>query len=299
MKTEPNYHCNSMENRHTFDIAALICAYHFTSKPNFEPRVEQYHFSQIFLVLDGTGSYTSEHGTFPLSPGMMFYRPANHESIYAWDTDKVSFGIVSFVCDSSAMKSFEGKPIFLQEEERATLLDVIKTGVRVCEPLRHDQPLIGMRFRDGIPDAVFDFIRASLERFFAMLYCRTEGIDLLREQTEKVNRVIDSSKLLEEVKQYLEAHLSEQLSMERLCTELGVSSTTLTRLFRRHINQSVMEYFTDLKIKEAKREIRKSNRSFTEISESLGFSSANYFSRVFKQRTGLTPTQYSRYVSKH
>lgn len=299
MHTESTYHCNSMENRHTFDIAGLVCAYHFTAKPNFEPRPEQYGFSQIFLVLEGSGRYTSPHGSYTLSPGVMFYRPADQESIYEWDSDKVSFGIISFVCSSPDMQAFEGAPIFLQEEERATLLDVIKTGVRICEPLRHDQPLLGMRFKDGIPDAVFDFLRASLERFFAMLYCRMRGIDLLHEQTEKVSRVIDDSRILEAAKSYLSGHLAKQLSVKALCEELGVSQTTLTRLFRRELDRGVMEYFTELKIKEAKQQIRKSDRSFTEIAESLGFSSVNYFSRVFKQKTGLTPTEYSRYVSKH
>ena len=36
----------------------------------------------------------------------------------------------------------------------------------------------------------------------------------------------------------------------------------------------------------------------TEIAEKLGFSSANYFTRVFKAKTNVTPTEYSKYVSK-
>jgi len=187
---------NPMENKHTFDISAFVCAYDFSSKPQWEPQWEQYDFSQIFLVLEGAGTYTTQESSFPISPGVMFYRPAGKSSIYEWDTEKVRFGIISFVCASPAMSAFEKAPVFLQESERSTLLDVIKTGVHICEPMRSDQAFVGMQYKSGTPDAVLDFIRASLERFFAMLYCRMMGFDLLREQSEKANQYLDSTQLV-------------------------------------------------------------------------------------------------------
>ena len=55
--------------------------------------------------------------------------------------------------------------------------------------------------------------------------------------------------------------------------------------------------FLDLKLKEAKRLIRESSLNFTEISELLGFNSLHYFSRLFKERVGMTPSEYARSVS--
>lgn len=298
MQDGRSYHLNPMESKHTFDISAFVCAYFFTAKPQFVPRPETYDFSQIFLVLEGSGSYETEHGSYPISPGSMFYRPAGRTSTYRWESEKVRFGIVSFACPSSAMSAFEGAPLFLYEEEIATLLDVIKTGVRICEPLSHDQPLLGMRYHPDTPNAVLDFLRASLERFFTMLYCRLEGIDLLREQTEKVSQFLDTSTLVEDVKSYLANHLSEQLSISDICTAFGVGQTALSKKFRAETKKGVIEYFMDLKIGDARQKIRQSRLSFAQISESLGFSTPNYFSKVFKQKTGLTPTEYSRFVSK-
>lgn len=289
---------NPMENKHTFDISAFVCAYDFSSKPQWQPQWEQYDFSQIFLVLEGTGSYTTQSASHPLSPGMMFYRPAGQESIYEWNTEQVKFGIISFVCTSKAMKTFEETPILLHESERTTLLDVIKAGVHICEPLRKDQSFVGMRYKENTPDAVLDFIRASLERFFAMLYCRMMGFDLLREQSEKANRHIDSTQLIEDVKSHFAERLSMQLSVQDICATFGVGQTALMKKFHAQTGMGLMEYFTDLKIRKAKEQIRTSSQSFTEISESLGFSSVNYFSKVFKQKTGMTPTEFSRYVSK-
>ena len=62
--------------------------------------------------------------------------------------------------------------------------------------------------------------------------------------------------------------------------------------------QEVRNYFLALKITEAKRLIRESSLNFTQISESLGFSTIHYFSRLFKEKTGMTPTDYAEMIQR-
>ena len=54
--------------------------------------------------------------------------------------------------------------------------------------------------------------------------------------------------------------------------------------------------FIELKINKAKGYMRDCDYNISEISEMLAFSSPQYFSRIFKQRTGLTPTEYKRKI---
>lgn len=298
MNYSEHYLFNPLDRTKSFDISSFVSSYYFEKRPQFEPRPERYDFSQIFLVLEGDGVYTTEQGEYLFSKGMMLYRPAEHTSRYVWSSDRVVFGLISFVCPSEAMKTFEEQPLLLNEEERATLLDVIKTSARICEPCRENEPLLGMRYKPETPPVVLDFIRSSLERFLSMLYCRIKGIDLLVDETQKVNRFLDDSRLVSRVKEYLNEHVGEQIALNHLCAHFGVSQTALTKKFRTETKQGVIEYFNDLKIADAKQRIKKGNASFTEISDALGFSSVNYFSKVFKEKTGMTPTEYSKYVSK-
>ena len=60
----------------------------------------------------------------------------------------------------------------------------------------------------------------------------------------------------------------------------------------------IIDYFILLKIDRAKKLITETELSFTEISDSLGFSSSAYFSRTFKKKTGLTPSEYLRKINK-
>lgn len=290
---------NLIRNAKTFDVTAFVAAARFVSKPDFfKPCWEEYDFSQIFFIHTGSGVLTTEKGSYPFSPGMMIYRPAFRRSIYHWDTEDVQFALIDFVCDSEAMAAFEQGPILLYEEERATLMDVMKTAARICEPCGIDDPMLGMRLKNGVPNVVLSFIYASLERFLAMAYCRLTNITLLMDESQKANRCIDEITLVDQVKRYLAENLEKQIRVEDICGQFLVSQSALTRKFRRETGVGVMEYFMDLKMREAKRRIAGTNATFTQIAESLGFSSANYFTKAFKAKIGMTPTDYSRYVSK-
>ena len=59
-----------------------------------------------------------------------------------------------------------------------------------------------------------------------------------------------------------------------------------------------MSYFISLKIDTAKAMIRDTDLNFTQISEKLGFSTVHYFSKLFKDRVGVSPSKYAKSVYK-
>ncbi len=296
--SERSYKLNPMERKRTFDVSALVSAYYFPYKPRFEPQWEKYEFAQIFLILSGEGTYQTENGTYHFSPGMMLYRPAHHASIYRWESADVRFGLIGLVCNSEAMEILGEAPFSLMEEEQASLLDLIRTSTRVCENLKQTDELIGMRIKPDTPDVVLDFLSASIERFLCMLYCRLQGVELLIDESQKVNKYIDKTILIESIHRYMEEHVSEQLTLADICSHFGVSPTTLMKRYREETGKGLMEAFTVKKIEEAKRLIRTTSMTFSQIAEHLGFSTPNYFSRVFRAHEGVTPTAYSKYASK-
>ena len=295
---ERSYKYNPIERKRTFDVSALVSAYYFPFKPRFEPQWEKYDFAQIFLILEGEGTYKTENGTYHFSPGMMLYRPANHTSIYEWESEEVRFGLIGLVCASEAMQCFGDAPVLLMEEEQTSLLDLIRTSTRVSENLKETDEMVGMRIKPDTPDVVLDFLSASIERFLCMLYCRLCGIELLVDESQKVSKYIDKTALVEDVNRYMEEHICEQLTVQKISAHLGSSPTTVMKHYREETGMGLIEAFNAKKIAEAKRLIRRSSLSFSQISEHLGFSTPNYFTRVFRAHEGVTPTAYSKYVSK-
>jgi AraC-like DNA-binding protein len=124
------------------------------------------------------------------------------------------------------------------------------------------------------------------------------GIDLMEDEGRTVSRSLDESRLVGEIRAFLAEHVTEQLMVSDVCARFWIGQTALMRKFRHETGHSLMEYFMGLKIAEAQRRIGTGTATFTELSEALGFSSVNYFSKVFKQKTGMTPTEYSRYLSR-
>ena len=296
IKTATEFH--RTENDRFFDVRSFVAAYHFVTAPEVDLGWEKYDFTQIILMIAGNATYETEHESFTLSPGMIAFHPAFEPCRFTWRKgENVRFAVIDFICDSPAMQTFCRPPLLLHEEERATLYDLMKTAARICYPVEEEEHE-GMKVRPEVPPVMLSFVCTSLERFLCMLYCRLSGIGFLTDETEKVSKHLGDSRLAEEIKIFLAANLEKHLSLGDICSHFWISRTALSRKFQKVEGKGVMDYFIDLKIDEAKTRIRKSAESFTAIAAGLGFSSVGYFSKTFKTRVGMTPTEYSKYVSK-
>ena len=94
--------------------------------------------------------------------------------------------------------------------------------------------------------------------------------------------------------QFISDHAHESVGIDDVASAVGLSRSSLTRRFREEIGKSITEYITEAKIRDAKRLLRYSDKSFGEIAATLAFSSQAYFQTVFKKETGFTPGEYRR-----
>lgn len=94
--------------------------------------------------------------------------------------------------------------------------------------------------------------------------------------------------------EYINAHLTEPLTVDDVCAAAYLSKYHFCRLFKERIGVTVMEYVQKTRIVMARELLSEGKQSVTAVSEACGFSSASYFSRAFKAETGMTPLQYKR-----
>lgn len=94
---------------------------------------------------------------------------------------------------------------------------------------------------------------------------------------------------------YIEANLHDPaLSNTQLAAEAGISEVYLRKLFARHYRTSPKQYILELRLQKARQLLTQSPATVTETAEQCGFSSPYHFCRIFKKKTGLTPTQYAK-----
>ncbi|WP_019913071.1 response regulator transcription factor [Paenibacillus sp. HW567] len=91
---------------------------------------------------------------------------------------------------------------------------------------------------------------------------------------------------------YIDEHLLEDVTLARTAEQIHVSVSHLSRLFLKETGQHFNEYVTAKKMLLARKLLRDSNRKVYEVAEELGYANPHYFSKLFKDDTGVTPLEF-------
>ncbi len=97
---------------------------------------------------------------------------------------------------------------------------------------------------------------------------------------------------IELARQYIEQHYHESITRSELAQMIGMSEDHCTRIFKKFVGQSPIEYLTNIRIRQAKKAMVLSDDPLRSVAMSVGFRDEFYFSRQFKAKTGLAPTAY-------
>lgn len=91
---------------------------------------------------------------------------------------------------------------------------------------------------------------------------------------------------------FLRLHLDQPFNLDALARTLRVSSSHLSRICKKALGMTLTNYLTHLRIEEAKYRLDHSHDPMAEIASAVGFYDATYFSKVFRQKEGITPRDY-------
>lgn len=99
-------------------------------------------------------------------------------------------------------------------------------------------------------------------------------------------------RVIAEVKKGINEIWYQNIDFEHLADQFNVSYAWLRKAFKEQTGTSLNQYHLGLKLRKAESMIHGSNHSLAEISALCGFESVHYFSRIFKQKTGLNPSTF-------
>ena len=116
------------------------------------------------------------------------------------------------------------------------------------------------------------------------------------EKPKNSNNLNSENQIIRRAQQYITDHLRDKLSVPLVAQMVDVSPSYLTALFHKNLQISPAEYIRRLKLQESKQMIRENSMTFTEIAAALQYSTVHHFSRQFKEKFGITPTEYAKSV---
>lgn len=102
-----------------------------------------------------------------------------------------------------------------------------------------------------------------------------------------------------EVKQYISEHLHEPLQLSEVAGKLYLSTAYFSRLFKEKTGLTFSDYLANCRIEKARHLLATTDLSISEVASAIGYQEANSFSRVFKARTGQSPTLYRTTQQNH
>ena len=93
-------------------------------------------------------------------------------------------------------------------------------------------------------------------------------------------------------KEYIDNHWQEDFNIDKLAASVYMSKYRYVRLFKECLGMTPHDYYQDVKIEKIKEKLREVNLSVTQVFADCGVDYDSGFARVFKQKTGMTPSEY-------
>ncbi len=116
-------------------------------------------------------------------------------------------------------------------------------------------------------------------------------LDVICKQLDKIIIKTDS-KIITDICNYVLENVDKKLNLQMITDEFFLNKKYLSSMFNKQTGHHYIDYVTDIKIERAKMLLSYSDNKIYEIAVSLGFSDAEYFSKVFKKKTGISPSDF-------
>lgn len=282
--------------RQEIEICGFNSIYYFEFGKDFTHTPEKHNFWEMVYVDNGRINAITNGIGCTLEQGQaIFHEPMEIHAHVSDSHVANNMLIISFTTDSEAMKYFKSKTFTLDKTSKTLLslfLDEAKNALGKVPADYEDKSSLSF-----LPDAFgsTQLLQCYFTEFLIRLIRSGSALSKTVYSSKK-SRDIANSSLSELICEYMKAHIYSSISLKELCAHFLLGKTQLCKIFRESTLQSPMQYYMDLKIKEAKKLLREKNFSVSQISNMLGYSSVHIFSRAFKNATGLSPLSYTKTI---
>lgn len=272
------------------DLSSFSTIFVYTFKKGYFG-IEEKH-KQIELVVVNKGQFiTYEDGVkYVLEAGETFlHKPysVHHDEC---EQGNCQVSITSFLTTSESINELYDKKLTLTDDQYHSLNNIFSyarnnlsgsmqfwfTGQKPHLP-------------SDLPYGFRQVIKNQLELFL---------ISLLSEQNEvnKIDHSYKVSSLTKKIINLLKQNVYQKFDLEKIAHSLNYSKNYICRHFKLNVGCTILQFFYDLKIAEAKKLIMETDNSINQISDLLNFETVQYFSICFKKVAGSSPSTWKKNV---
>lgn len=241
------------------------------------PLLQMHSHYEIYFLLSGTRYITTDEKTYAIPPKSLFVFPpfTPHKTqggIYTRININVSKELLSLI-------------------EQDFLNTCASRGALKLDPKYIDSLILILEEAEkmNVKDAE-EYLYSSLKTILYLLQKQT--LTPIESSSSIKTQALDTTIL--KVLEYLNENYPKKITLDKLSSNFFVSKFYLCKQFNKELKISIMSYLLKLRISKAKELLISEDIALEKIAERCGFSSANYFSLMFKKETGISPLNYKK-----
>lgn len=266
------------EIKRLFSVRSVITSIDAIRPKDFYFKGEMHDFWEVVFLADGSVSATADERVYRLLPGqVLFHKPLEFHRLWSENDTTPHVIIFSFDAAGEGMRFFENKLFTLGQDGTERIKDIsikIRTALKNAENTdKNDDKYI------------YDSHKAAnaLESFLIDLYNTesSKNIPIVNAGSEDYKKIV----------RVMHQNADKNLSVPQIAKLCNMSVSSLKKKFSLYSDKGVGKYFLYVKMRKAINMLC-DGITAPEISDTLGFSSVNYFYAAFKREIGLTPKDY-------
>lgn len=286
----------SIHLENSVSIENVVSIHYFQYMSDFSFPGESHDFWELICVDRGEIDEIAGERRINLKKGnILFHKPNEFHNVLTNGLVSPSLVVIGFVCHSPCMKTFEDALLSVQDTEKELLAQIIMEARntfcgRLDDPYQEKLIFLDTPASFGAAQLISHYLEQLIIHLYRRYFSNPQPVNhgpFLSGNpgtgSESYNRIVS----------YMEEHVCEQLTIDKICKDNLVGRSQLQNLFRDSQGCGVIEYFSLMKVEAAKQMIRDHHLNFTQISDKLGYTSIHYFSRQFKKLTTMTPSEYA------
>lgn len=279
-------------------VEKMVSILYFEYQKDYKSKGESHDFWEINYVDRGDLIVGYDGVDFDLSKGDLILMPPNrHHDLRADGKAPSSVFIISFDVESEFLNQLGCSVFHLTDELTETLHAVVRESRKAYNLPMENLPTQCLQINaDALPGSQ-QLLRLHLETLLIGLIRvainnTSQNVSLIPAKMQFDDNIADQMMKL------LQSGIYSRLTLKDISKALGYGKTYLVSVFKKVYGVSVMAYYMQLKIDEAKRLIHDGAMTITEISEKLCFSTPQYFSKCFSQHVGMSPRAFKNSVNE-
>lgn len=250
-------------------------------------------FSEISVILDGTGWYHSPGHRHRLSRGQVFWVRPGVQHFYQVEK---SHRVINILVGDEFLKKIvqwgQG-PSAPRGPVVAFLEGFLKSRAEGAWLLETADFMPTVRDMEDLEATLEDDLEASVEHGFLTLLGLCRRLKKARELGPR-DLEPEGREKVERVRSLVVAGLTERFSLDGLASRVGWGGATLSRQFRKHTGYTLFGFIATQRVARACHLLRETENPIVDIALDVGFSNLSFFNRVFLRECGMTPGTYRK-----